>query len=190
MNIFNRNIILNSRSPRRKQILSDMGLSVTAVSTDADENCPQDIPVEKKAEYIAMLKDQAYTLPLADKDVLISADTVVVCNSMVMGKPKDETDARRMLKTLSSNRHSVITGCVVRTPCCRKVFSDITQVYFRELTDEDIEYYIRTKRPFDKAGSYGIQEWIGMAGIYKIEGDYYNVMGLPACKVWQTINSI
>ena len=182
--LFNKQIILCSHSPRRKQILSDLGLNVSTTSVDIIENYPSTLPYNDIAEFLANKKVGAYKKPMQNNEILICADTLVFEQGKVLGKPTNPDDAVRMLKLLSNKEHIVITGCVIKTNKQKISFSEQTKVFFNKLSDEQIDYYIYKYRPFDKAGAYGIQEWIGMVGINKIEGDYYNVMGLPACKLF------
>ncbi len=138
--------------------------------------------------YLAQLKSRAYPEPLGERDLLLTADTVVVLNGEVLGKPRDRQEAAEMLRRLSDRRHTVITGVVFRTASRQHAFEARTDVWFRTLDREEIDYYVETFRPFDKAGSYGIQEWIGYAAIERIEGSFYNVMGLPIQKVYVELN--
>lgn len=173
-------LILASGSPRRRQILSETGLPfVTADPYEVDEVYPADMAVEKVAAYLASLKSSMYPWPLVGGDILLTADTVVVSGGKVLGKPHDREDAVGMIKELSGRSHKVITGVVLRSADKRDEFSAESEVWFRELSDEEIAYYVDNYRPMDKAGAYGIQEWIGYVGVSRIEGSFYNVMGMP-----------
>ena len=176
----NYRLILASQSPRRRQLLSDAGLEFTLADRfECDESFPQDMPAEDVAEYLSRLKSDAYPEPLAEGDILLTADTVVIANNRVLGKPSDRAEAIEMISLLSGCDHEVITGCTLRTATRQRSFSVSSKVHFRALDREEIEYYVDCYRPFDKAGAYGIQEWIGYVGIESIEGSFYNVMGLP-----------
>ncbi len=188
--LFNKEIILCSHSLRRKQILQSLGLKVLTTSVEVVENYPAELPHKDIAEYLAQKKASAYKEPLQNNQILICADTLVLVNDDVLGKPNNPDDAHRMLKLLSNNQHYVITGCVIKNNQQTISFSEQTKVFFNNLSTEQIDYYINQYHPFDKAGAYGIQEWIGMIGIKAIEGDYYNVMGLPACKVFNGLLSL
>ncbi|MBR1626108.1 MAG: septum formation protein Maf [Bacteroidales bacterium] len=190
MEIFNKTVLLNSHSPRRKQILEEMGFNIKLVSSVCEETFPQNLPLEQVAAFLAKKKNDAYSHIIKDNEILISADTVVIADNTILGKPKDEKDAFFMLKNLSGKEHTVVTGCCLRTRNNEDCFFESTQVRFSLLSDDEIRYYIKKKHPLDKAGAYGIQEWIGMTGICEIKGDYYNVMGLPACKLWQRIKNL
>ena len=183
--LFSYTIILNSLSPRRKQLLESMGLKVLVSKQNIEETYPQDLSNTLVAQYIAKKKNDAYKKTLNSKEILLSSDTIVLCNGIILGKPKDEQQAKDMLSLLSSSWHSVITGCSIKTNEKEIVFSQTTQVKFKQLSKEEINYYINIYRPFDKAGSYGIQEWIGIIGIEEIKGDFYNVMGLPTRKLYE-----
>ena len=181
-------LILASNSPRRRQLLTDAGISFEpADKYECDERVPADIPISDTAEYIAALKSRAYPKPLAANEILMTADTVVIVGGRVLGKPADRTDALRMLRMLSGKSHTVATGVMFRTTHSSRIFRTETSVTFRELTDEELEYYVDTFRPYDKAGAYGIQEWIGYAAVERIEGSFYNVMGLPVQRVYKEL---
>ncbi|MDR1405952.1 MAG: Maf family nucleotide pyrophosphatase [Prevotellaceae bacterium] len=172
-------IILASGSPRRRQLMEGLDIPFEVeCSGDVAEIIPEGMPPEKTPEYLARLKSETFR-PLAGDELLITADTVVVCNRQLLGKPAGKADAQRMLHLLSGNRHEVFTGVCLRTPNTTHSFTDRTTVFFRHLSAEEINYYIDRYRPCDKAGAYGAQEWIGYVGIERIEGSYFNVMGLP-----------
>ena len=182
-------LILASQSPRRRQLLSDAGLEFTLADRfECDETFPEDMPAEDVAEYLSVLKSEAYPQPLNEGDILLTADTVVVACGKILGKPADRDEAIEMISMLSGCEHEVITGCTLRSLACRRSFSVSSKVRFRKLDREEIEYYIDHYRPYDKAGAYGIQEWIGYVGIEGIVGSFYNVMGLPVQRVYNELN--
>ena len=182
------NIILASNSPRRRELLAMLGLSFkTRVMNDIDESYPLDMPADEIASFISKKKATAYSQSMSDNELIITADTVVVCGDEVLGKPADEDDACRMLRMLSGKAHKVITGVTITTKFLTESFSCVTEVDFDDLTDEEINYYVTTYRPFDKAGAYGIQEWIGAIGVTGMRGSYYNVMGLPVQRLYRTL---
>ena len=172
-------IILASQSPRRKQLLEWAEIKFDVIVSDADESYPDDLSFSEIAIHIA--KNKANVIKKSQGDLLpiLAADTIVVCNQKVIGKPKDRADAISIINELSGNTHEVITGVAILHQEKEILFSDITNVSFHTLTQEQIEFYVDHYKPYDKAGAYAIQEWIGVTGIEKIEGDYYNVMGLP-----------
>lgn len=174
-------IILGSASPRRKELLSGLGITFTVdARSGAAETFPQGIPYLEVSQTIAEGKSDSFHRHLEKDEILLTADTIVFCpDHEALGKPKDPEDAFRMLRLLSGKTHEVITGVCIRTTAGKELFSSVTQVTFRELSDEEIHYYIDNYKPFDKAGAYAIQEWIGYVGITGINGSYYNVMGLP-----------
>ncbi len=185
----NRRLLLASQSPRRRELIAGCGLPYDpAPKYDCEEIYPADLPAEEVPLYLSQLKSRAYPAALAPNDILLTADTVVVLDGEVLGKPHDRTDAIRMLHRLSGRRHTVVSGVTLRTPQRMQTFEARTNVWFRSLTDEEVEYYIDTFHPLDKAGSYGIQEWIGYAAIERIEGSFYNVMGLPIQKLYTELN--
>ena len=174
------NIILGSGSPRRKELLGDLGLEFKVqLVKGVEEVYPETLPVDEIPEYLSKLKADAYTSLISENDLVITADTIVICDNQPMGKPKDHDDAAAILRTLSGKVHKVITGVTLKTMEKSVSFSALTLVEFANLDEEEIEYYIKKYRPFDKAGAYGIQEWIGCIGVKRIDGSFYNVMGLP-----------
>ena len=178
-------LLLASQSPRRRELMTGCGLPCEpAPKYDCEEVYPADLPAEEVPLYLSQLKSRAYPEPLANGDILLTADTVVVLDGEVLGKPHGREDAVGMLRRLSGRRHTVVSGVTLRNAERMHTFEARTSVWFRTLSDEEIEHYIDTYRPFDKAGSYGIQEWIGYAAIERIEGSFYNVMGLPIQKVY------
>lgn len=182
------NIILASNSPRRKQLLEQLGLNfVTRVMRDIDESYPEDMPADDIAEYISQKKAAAYREQMDDNELVITADTVVVCGDKVLGKPCDATHACEMLRDLSGRVHKVITGVTITTKNEVSSFRSVTEVEFAQLSDEEIAYYVEVYKPMDKAGAYGIQEWIGSVAVKGMHGSYYNVMGLPIHKLYQEL---
>ena len=187
----NHHLILASASPRRRELLAACGLDfVLAEKFECEEHYPADLAVEQVAEYLSQLKSNAYPNPLNNGDVLLTADTVVIVGNEILGKPKDDADATRMLQTLSGATHKVITGVTIRTTDLVHSFSVESSVSFRELSEEEILHYIKEYRPLDKAGAYGIQEWIGYVAIERIEGSFYNVMGLPVQRLYLELQNI
>ena len=174
-------LILSSNSPRRKELLAGLGIPFKVlVIQGIDETYPDTLPAPEIAEYIAVKKAEPYRESLTGTDnTVLTADTVVVLDGEVMGKPTDEQDAYRMLRRLSGNTHQVYTGVCLTTNVAQRHFTVCTDVTFRELTDKEINYYVEKYKPLDKAGAYGIQEWIGYIGVTRLEGSFYNVMGLP-----------
>lgn len=181
-------LVLASQSPRRKQLLEGSRLKCEVVCYHVDESYPSDIAAEQVPEYLSQLKSRSYPVELPACDILITADTVVICQGEILGKPHDAQEARAMLSKISGGHHTVITGVTLRTAQKCESFSCQSKVKFAPLTSEEIEFYVEQYRPFDKAGSYGIQEWIGYIGIEGIEGSFYNVMGLPIQKLYTELN--
>ena len=184
-------IILASNSPRRKELLGGLGIPFEVkVLPDIKENYPENLPVTEIAEFIAREKAAAYVQVMDEHDLVITADTVVIAQGEVMGKPIDADDARRMLQKLSGCKHQVVTGVCLTTRQVQRHFSVTTDVTFKQLSDEEINYYIERYQPFDKAGAYGIQEWIGYIGVTGLEGSYFNVMGLPVQRIYTELSKI
>ena len=182
-------LILASQSPRRRQLLADAGIEfMLAPRFECEESFPNTMPAAEVAEYLSSLKSEAYPEPLGANDILLTADTVVIACNRILGKPADRAEAIEMITMLSGRDHEVVTGVTLRSAECVKSFSVVSKVQFRALAQEEIEYYVDTYRPFDKAGSYGIQEWIGYVGIEGIEGSFYNVMGLPVQRLYSELN--
>lgn len=179
-------ILLASNSPRRKELLKALGFNFEVVSVDCDEVYPENLPVEKIAEYLSDLKADAYK-NLESGEVLITADTIVSLENEVLGKPKNALEAKQMLRKLSGKTHEVYTGITIRNSQKSISQTDVTHVETDDLTDEEIDFYIENYKPFDKAGAYGVQEWFGMAKIKRITGSYYTVMGLPTHLVYGTL---
>ena len=185
------NVVLASNSPRRKELLGDLGIEFQVRTIKGiDESYPDDLPVLEIAEYISRKKAHAYRAEMHPDELIITADTVVILGNEVLGKPKDADDARRMLRELSGKTHKVVTGVTIVTTDATRSFSAISDVEFAELGDEDINYYVDNYRPLDKAGAYGIQEWIGCMGVRNINGSFYNVMGLPLHRLYTELNTM
>ncbi|MCX6303141.1 MAG: Maf-like protein [Bacteroidia bacterium] len=180
-------IILASRSPRRQQLLKQLGLRFKVVIKDFDESYPENLSGEKIAIYLAGQKARSFRNEISDNEIVITADTIVWCNNQVLGKPADKEEARQMLRDLSGNTHEVITGVSLLSASKEKTFSVSTKVTFDNLSDEEIDYYIERFSPYDKAGAYGIQEWIGLAACSRIEGSYFNVVGLPVQRLYKEL---
>ena len=181
-------LILASNSPRRKELLAGLGVPFEVrVLQDIDEHYPESLPVNEVARYIAKEKADAYRRIVASDELIITADTVVIVGDEILGKPVDEADAVRMLQLLSGRTHQVTTGVCLLTAEKERCFDVTTDVTFKTLTDEEIHYYVNRYRPFDKAGAYGIQEWIGYIGVTGLNGSYYNVMGLPVQRIYQEL---
>lgn len=181
------NLILGSNSPRRKEILEEMGLKINVVASDIDESYSEKIKLHKVPVFLAEKKSKALNYLIKEKDILITADTIVLLKNKILSKPKDQFDAKKILLDLSSQTHDVITGVCISS--CKKTlsFSCLTSVTFNSMDENDIDYYIKKYKPFDKAGSYGIQEWIGLIGINKISGSYSNVVGLPSSRLYHEL---
>lgn len=185
----NHKIYLASQSPRRKMLLEGLDLDFEVmVKEGIEENIPEGLAKNEIPVYLAQLKSDAYTDVLRqDNIILITADTIVWSNNRVLGKPTDQQNAVDILKELSGNQHEVITGVCLRNKVKQITFHSLSKVWFRHLTDSEINFYLEKYKPYDKAGAYGIQEWIGYAGIEKIEGSFYNVMGLPSQKLYSEL---
>lgn len=182
-------IILASQSPRRKQLLEWAEIPFEIMVKETPETFPFDLPIEEVPVYIAREKARVIQHPLKEERVVLAADTIVVLGTSIIGKPRDREDAIAILSQLSGQTHQVITGVVIRKGTLEWAFADITQVQFHALSQEQIEYYVDHYKPYDKAGAYAIQEWIGVVGIHSIRGDFYNVMGLPVSRVIQTLQN-
>ena len=181
-------IILASNSPRRKELLNQLGLDFEVrVMKGIDESYPDNLPSKDVAEFIASKKSSAYSI--ASDELLITADTIVVVGQDILGKPHDREDACRMLRELSGKTHQVVTGVCLTTSKEQRRFSVTTDVTFKQLSDAEIEHYVDKYKPFDKAGAYGIQEWIGYIGVTALNGSYYNVMGFPVQRVYEELTT-
>ena len=182
-------LLLASKSPRRRELLAQLGISFSIVNVDVEEHVDAALPAAQVAEALAVLKAGAYTAAMADGEVLVTADTVVVHQEQVLGKPHTRQEAVSMLQLLSGDVHQVYTGVSLRSNQRSVSFTECTQVHFRPLSMREIDYYVDHYRPFDKAGAYGIQEWIGMVGIERLEGCFYNVMGLPLARLYRELQA-
>lgn len=183
------NFILASNSPRRKELLAGLDIPFEVKVLDGvDESFPHNLEAEKVSEYISVEKAAAYRDRIGDDDLLITADTVVILDGEIMGKPRDEHDAKQMLSRLSGHTHLVTTGVCLTTTHRQHHFSVSTKVTFKQLSESEINYYVEHYKPMDKAGAYGIQEWIGYIGVTGIEGSYFNVMGLPVQRIYQELS--
>lgn len=183
--IKSKRIILASASPRRKELMEGLGLNFTIdTRNNFQEIVPDSLDVNLVPEYLAKGKSYGFHRELEDDEIVITADTMVLCNGQILGKPSDKSNAMQMLKMLQNNTHTVITGVCIRSRDKEESFSVTTKVFFNELSDEELDYYIENYRPYDKAGAYGVQEWIGYVGINRIEGSYFNVMGLPVQRLY------
>ena len=183
-------IILASGSPRRQEFFKNLGLDFEIQLKPVKEEYPPRLTHFEISNYLAQLKALHFKKQLLPNDILITSDTIVWNDNTALGKPRDADDAFRILKSLSNQTHEVITSVCFTSTNFEKTLHDITKVTFKELSDEEILFYIKTYKPFDKAGAYGIQEWIGQIGVTKIEGSYFNVMGLPVHLVYKTLNTI
>lgn len=182
----NYNVILASGSPRRQQFFNDLDIDFTIDVRKVDEIYPDNLKGSEITDYLAGLKSKAFT-NLSERDLVITSDTIVWLENEALGKPKNYDEAFEMLRRLSNKEHQVITSISIKNKHFQKIINDVTNVYFNKISDEEIDYYINNYKPFDKAGAYGIQEWIGFIGIDKIEGSYFNVVGLPVHKLYKTL---
>ena len=189
-NIKKYNIILGSNSPRRKKILEELGLNVKVISSNIDESIIQNKNLEKVPVLLAKKKAFALKNKIKSNDLLITADTIVLLKDEILTKPQNEEDAKRILSKISSKTHQVITGVCILINGKEHSFSNTTEVSFDKLDLNEIDFYIKKYKPFDKAGSYGIQEWIGLIGIKKINGSYSNVVGLPVSRLYQELKRL
>ncbi len=191
LNLSKYNVVLCSNSPRRRELLQGLGVDFEVRTMDGiDESFDAGLSGSGIAEQISTKKAEAYRTTMADNELIITADTIVYVDGEVLGKPRDEADARRMLSMLSGKTHEVITSVCLQTSSVRKVFSVTTDVRFAALTSDEIDHYITHYRPFDKAGAYGIQEWIGFVGVEYISGSYFNVMGLPVQRLYAELKQL
>ena len=183
-------IILASKSPRRQELLRGMGVEFSILTKETDERFPSDMLLDEVPKYLSLQKSLAFADEELPADyLLITSDTVVICEGEILGKPKDREDAVRMLQLLSGKTHHVVTGVTVRSAEKTESFAVRSNVTFAQLDDEEIDYYIEHCKPYDKAGAYGIQEWIGYVGISGLEGSFYNVMGLPTRKLYGVLKA-
>ncbi|UFH30543.1 Maf family nucleotide pyrophosphatase [Chryseobacterium sp. C-71] len=182
-------ILLASQSPRRKELLTSLGFDFDVVKIDCEEILPENIKIENAAAYLSELKANAFR-KLEQDEVLLTADTVVAIDNQILGKPRDEADAKNMLQKLSGKTHQVYTGITIKTLNKTITETDVADVELEEISEEEIDFYVKNYKPFDKAGSYGIQEWLGMAKITKMNGSYYTIMGLPTHLVYKILKEI
>ena len=181
-------LVLASKSPRRHEMLKELGLTFEIRTKEVEEIYPEGLESEKIPVYLAELKAKAFEEDLESNELVITADTIVCVNERILGKPKDRDDAVKMLNALSNKSHQVITGVCLMSKEKKVSFASVTNVHFKALSDEEINYYIDNYKPYDKAGAYGIQEWIGFIGIDGIEGSYFNVVGLPIQRLYQELS--
>ncbi len=186
----NHTVILASGSPRRQEFFKDLGLDFEIRLKPVKENFPKHLRHSEISDYLAQLKSIPFESELKENDILITSDTIVWHKDKSLGKPKNEQDAFDMISYLSGETHEVITSVCFKTKTSQQMVNAITRVTFKDLNDDEIWYYIKNYNPLDKAGAYGIQEWIGHIGVTKIEGSYFNVMGLPVHLVYKTLNDI
>ena len=188
MEKMDKKIILASNSPRRRELLAGLDLDFEVkVIKGIDESYPETLAPDKVAQYIAAKKADAYVPAIHEDDLVITADTVVIVDNDILGKPHDESEAKAMLRRISGRSHQVVTGVCLVTKDKRREFSVSTDVTFRSLSESEIDYYVSHYRPFDKAGAYGIQEWIGYVGVTSLNGSYFNVMGLPVQRIYSEL---
>ena len=185
----NYNVILASGSPRRQQFFRDLDIDFSIQLKEIEEIYPENLKGVAITDYLSNLKSDAFST-LNDKDLLITSDTIVWLEGKALGKPKDAKEAFNMLRAISGKKHEVITSICLKSNSIQKIINDITIVTFKELSDDEIHYYINNYKPFDKAGAYGIQEWLGFIGIDKIEGSYFNVVGLPVNKLYKELMAL
>lgn len=183
----NHQLILASKSPRRKELLERANIPFTIRTLDVEEIYPDTLPKNEVAEYLAVLKAEAGRPNMADHEIILGADSIVILNDTIYGKPKDAEDARHILRQLSGKTHEVITGVCLLSKNKKVSFSAVSKVWMEELSEAEIQYYVEKFQPFDKAGAYAIQEWIGLCKISKIEGTYSNIMGLPTEMVYRAL---
>ena len=183
-----KNIVLASKSPRRQELLKSILSDFEVIVKEVEEIVPVDIQTRDAAKYLASLKASAYTQEINNGKTIITSDTIVLSDNKILGKPNDKQEAFEMLSSLSGKTHEVVTGVSIKSKDSETVFDELTKVTFKPLSEDEINYYIENYKPFDKAGAYGIQEWIGMIAVEKIEGCFYNVMGLPVSKVYKELS--
>ena len=182
-------ILLASQSPRRKELLTNLGFDFEVVKIDCEEILSENIEIENAAAYLSELKANAFR-KLEQDEILLTADTVVAIDNQILGKPKDEADAKNMLQKLSGKTHQVYTGITIKTLNKTITETDVADVELEEISEEEIDFYIKNYKPFDKAGSYGIQEWLGMAKIKNMNGSFYTIMGLPTHLAYKILKEI
>lgn len=187
LNLSDKKIILASKSPRRQELLKGLDIEFETRLKEVDEIYPDDMEPKKVPEYLSQLKAKAFENSLIKDEILITSDTIVILGSEILEKPKSEHEAKQMIQKMSGKTHEVVTGVAISSMEKQIIFSDTTTVTFGELTNEEINYYVSKYQPFDKAGAYGVQEWIGYIAIERLEGSYYNVMGLPVHKLYNAL---
>lgn len=183
----NKHLILASGSPRRQELFKELGIKFSIQSKEVKEIYPANLKEQGITNFLAELKANAFDKELLENDIVITADTIVWHRNKAVEKPKDTEEAIQMLQALSGDCHKVISSVCIKTLNCQKTFYDVTNVYFKQLSNSEINYYVENYHPFDKAGGYGIQEWIGFIGVTKVEGSYFNVMGLPVHKLYEEL---
>ncbi len=184
------NILLASKSPRRQNLLKELGIKFNTITNiNTNETYPDNIDIIKVPEYLAKKKAQSYTKIIINNNLLITADTIVILNNQIINKPHNKQNAKEILNKISGKEHTVITGVCITSEKKQICFSEKSKVFFDNLTNQEIDYYINKYNPIDKAGAYGIQEWIGYIGIKKIEGSFYNIMGLPIQKLYKHLKN-
>lgn len=183
----NKHLILASGSPRRQELFKELGIKFSIEVKKIEENYPSNLQAEEITNYLAKLKAQAFKNEIHENDIVITSDTIVWHQNKALEKPKTTQQAIEMLQSLSGTTHKVITSICIKTVKTQKVFFDVTYVTFKDLTSQEIEFYVENYNPYDKAGGYGIQEWIGFIGVTKLEGSYFNVMGLPVHKLYEEL---
>lgn len=187
----NYKIYLASKSPRRRELLADMGIDYELLATEVEESYDPSMPPAEVVQYLSRLKLSAVDFPQYPANtIFIACDTIVVMDGRILGKPKDDEDALQMLRQLSGHTHTVLSGLTVATPNRSLTDYRSTEVAFAEIPEEELQYYVDHYRPLDKAGAYGIQEWVGNIGIQSIHGSFYNVMGLPTCLLWKMLKEL
>ncbi len=186
---FTSKILLASNSPRRHELLTQLGIDFSVRVKEVDEDFPADLKKEQVAEYLAGKKANAYLSDLQAGEILITADTIVCLDDLVLNKPANFAEAQSMLRSLSGRMHEVFTGVCLLSSTKKVILHDVTRVYFKNLSDEEISQYITKYKPFDKAGAYGAQDWIGMVAITRLEGSFYNVMGLPVHLIYAALQN-
>lgn len=184
-------LVLASKSPRRRELLTglDVDFEIWDTNHDDEEPYPENLPLADVPIYLARHKAAHFMDKLDENTILVTCDTVVICCGQLVGKPRNAADARRILSVLSNKSHTVVTGVCLKSKSIERVFDESTEVYFKRLSKEEIDYYVDKYKPFDKAGAYGVQEWIGYVGVERIEGSYFNVMGLPIQSLYAQLTS-
>jgi septum formation protein len=180
-------LILGSNSPRRQELLKSLGFDFLIKPINADESYPNNLQAEEIPLYLAEKKADAYPEELKENEILITSDTIVWCDGKAFNKPSNFVEGKKMLESLSGKMHQVFTGVCLKSENKQTTFYDVSNVYFKKLKNEEIEYYLTNYSPYDKAGGYGVQDWIGYIGIDKIEGSFYNVMGLPVKELYEEL---